>query len=87
MTSTVSLNQTASFTTAFEALKCKECGAEYEAKAIHVCEQCFGPLEVKYNCSSKPSAGKRSKQVRIRFGAIGHFCRSQLITILMWERG
>lgn len=30
-------------------LKCKECGAEYEAKAIHVCELCFGPLEVKYN--------------------------------------
>lgn len=49
MTTTVSLNQTKSFTAAFEALKCKECGAEYEAKAIHVCEQCFGPLEVKYD--------------------------------------
>lgn len=33
----------------FEALKCKECGAEYEPKAIHVCEFCFGPLEVSYN--------------------------------------
>jgi threonine synthase len=30
-------------------LKCKECGAEYEAKATHVCEMCFGPLEVKYD--------------------------------------
>ena len=30
-------------------MKCKECGAEYETKAIHVCELCFGPLEVKYN--------------------------------------
>ncbi len=30
-------------------LKCKECGAEYQAKAIHVCELCFGPLEVTYN--------------------------------------
>ncbi len=49
MTTTVPLNQTASFTSAFEALKCKECGAEYEPKAIHVCEECFGPLEVKYN--------------------------------------
>jgi threonine synthase len=49
MTTTVPLNPTASFTTAFEALKCKECGAEYEPKAIHVCEECFGPLEVKYN--------------------------------------
>jgi threonine synthase len=36
-------------TTAFTGLKCKECGAEYEAKAIHVCELCFGPLEVKYD--------------------------------------
>ncbi|MFN3926120.1 MAG: threonine synthase [Pseudanabaenaceae cyanobacterium] len=33
----------------FHELKCKECGAEYTAKAIHVCELCFGPLEVKYN--------------------------------------
>ncbi len=33
----------------FDALKCKECGAEYEPKAIHVCEFCFGPLEVSYN--------------------------------------
>ena len=46
---TTTLNSTTSFTLAFEALKCKECGAEYEAKAIHVCEECFGPLEVKYN--------------------------------------
>ncbi|WP_448572566.1 threonine synthase [Trichothermofontia sp.] len=33
----------------FEGLRCKECGAEYEAKAIHVCELCFGPLEVTYD--------------------------------------
>lgn len=33
----------------FKALKCKECGAEYEPKAIHVCEFCFAPLEVSYN--------------------------------------
>jgi threonine synthase len=33
----------------FTHLQCKECGAEYEAKAIHVCELCFGPLEVKYD--------------------------------------
>ncbi len=33
----------------FTHLKCKECGAEYEPKAIHVCEECFGPLEVKYD--------------------------------------
>jgi threonine synthase len=33
----------------FTGLKCKECGTEYEAKAIHVCELCFGPLEVSYD--------------------------------------
>jgi threonine synthase len=36
-------------TAAFRALKCKECGEEYELKASHVCEMCFGPLEVKYD--------------------------------------
>lgn len=33
----------------FKALKCKECGTEYELKAKHVCEECFGPLEVSYD--------------------------------------
>ncbi len=33
----------------FSALRCRECGAEYEPKAIHVCEFCFGPLEVAYD--------------------------------------
>jgi threonine synthase len=35
----------------FRALKCKECGEEYELKAMHVCEFCFGPLEVAYDYS------------------------------------
>ncbi|MGB3615173.1 MAG: pyridoxal-phosphate dependent enzyme, partial [Elainellaceae cyanobacterium] len=33
----------------FTELKCKECGATYEPKALHVCEECFGPLEVNYD--------------------------------------
>ncbi len=32
-----------------KGLVCKECQREYPAKALHVCEFCFGPLEVKYN--------------------------------------
>ena len=36
----------------FKGLKCKECGTEYKAEAIHVCEMCFGPLEVNYDFSS-----------------------------------
>jgi threonine synthase len=45
------LTPTCSRTTAatFTGLKCRECGAQYEAKAIHVCEECFGPLEVAYD--------------------------------------
>jgi threonine synthase len=30
-------------------LKCRECGKEYEKAPIHVCELCFGPLEVAYD--------------------------------------
>ena len=36
-------------TATFNALRCKECGTEYELKATHVCEFCFGPLEVTYD--------------------------------------
>ncbi len=30
-------------------LKCRECGREYPKEPIHVCEFCFGPLEVSYD--------------------------------------
>ncbi len=32
-----------------EGLKCRECRREYSIGPIHVCEFCFGPLEVVYN--------------------------------------
>jgi threonine synthase len=32
-----------------KGLKCRECRKEYPAKPLHVCEFCFGPLEVDYN--------------------------------------
>jgi threonine synthase len=31
------------------ALACRECGREVEVAAVHVCELCFGPLEVVYD--------------------------------------
>ena len=31
-----------------KGLKCRECGQEYPKKPLHVCETCFGPLEVDY---------------------------------------
>jgi len=30
-------------------LRCRECGRTYAAEALHVCEFCFGPLEVAYD--------------------------------------
>ena len=30
-------------------LKCRECGEKYPKEPLHVCEFCFGPLEVDYN--------------------------------------
>ena len=30
-------------------LKCRECGQEYPISPLHVCENCFGPLEVGYD--------------------------------------
>ena len=35
-----------------EGLKCRECGREYAVEPIHVCEFCFGPLEVIYDYKS-----------------------------------
>ena len=35
--------------TTTDALRCRECARTYEPKAIHVCEFCFGPLEVQFN--------------------------------------
>ncbi len=32
-----------------KCLKCKECGREYPIEPIHVCEFCFGPLEIEYD--------------------------------------
>jgi threonine synthase len=31
------------------SLRCRECGHDYPLKALHVCEFCFGPLEVAYD--------------------------------------
>jgi threonine synthase len=33
-------------------LKCRECGREYPPVKIHVCEDCFGPLDVVYDYDS-----------------------------------
>jgi threonine synthase len=32
-----------------QGLRCRECGTDYPHEALHVCDQCFGPLEVVYD--------------------------------------
>jgi threonine synthase len=41
------------------ALKCRECGREYPIAPIHVCEFCFGPLEVAYDYEAMRAAVSR----------------------------
>jgi len=43
------------------ALKCRECGQEYDIAPEHVCEFCFGPLEVAYNYDKL--AGKFTREL------------------------
>lgn len=35
--------------TSVQGLACRECGRSYPAEALHVCDFCFGPLEVVYD--------------------------------------
>src|SRR5215204_865979 len=43
------------------ALACKECGTEYELEARYVCEECFGPLEVRYELASLDADGAKRR--------------------------
>ena len=43
------------------ALKCKECGREFDVGALHVCEFCFGPLEAAYDYDVIKSRVSRQK--------------------------
>jgi threonine synthase len=49
-----------------EALRCKECKTEYPLEARYVCEQCFGPLEVRY--SSRDGLDATEVKRRIQAG-------------------
>ena len=54
-----------------KGLKCRECGRIYDLAAIHVCDFCFGPLEVDYDYEAigkwkadlTPISGKNSRKV------------------------
>jgi len=42
-----------------DGLRCRECGRSYPAEALHVCEFCFGPLEVAYDYDAVRAAMTR----------------------------
>ena len=42
-------------------LTCRECGRPYPAEALHVCEYCFGPLEVRYDYEAIRAAVSRDR--------------------------
>ena len=48
-----------------KGLKCRECGKAYPAEPLHVCEFCFGPLEVDYDYAA---IGKVISRERISQG-------------------
>jgi threonine synthase len=39
-------------------LACRECGADYPQQPVHVCEACFGPLEVRYDYDEQGRIGR-----------------------------
>jgi threonine synthase len=43
-----------------QGLRCRECGHGFPAEALHVCEWCFGPLEVVYDYEGIAAATSRA---------------------------
>jgi threonine synthase len=54
-----------------EGLRCRECARTYPAEALHVCEWCFGPLEVVYDYEAIAATTSRE---RIAAGPMPTFC-------------
>jgi threonine synthase len=44
-----------------EGLRCRECARTYPAEALHVCEWCFGPLEVVYDYGAIAATTSRER--------------------------
>jgi len=42
-------------------LRCRECGRSYPAEALHVCDFCFGPLEVTYDYEGIAASVSRAR--------------------------
>jgi threonine synthase len=44
-----------------KGLECRECGQQYPKKPLHVCEACFGPLEIVYDYNAIKQSISREK--------------------------
>lgn len=44
-----------------KGLECRECGQDYPKEPLHVCETCFGPLEIVYDYDAIAKAISREK--------------------------
>lgn len=44
-----------------QGLQCRECGQEYSTAPVHVCENCFGPLEIVYDFAAIRRSLSREK--------------------------
>src|SRR5438105_8211879 len=51
-------------TSRIRGLQCRECGQLYAAEARHVCELCFGPLEVAYDYAAVRASISRESIAR-----------------------
>ena len=59
-------------------LRCRECARTYPAEALHVCEYCFGPLEVAYDYDAIASTITRE---RIAAGPLSLWRYSDLLPV------
>jgi threonine synthase len=65
-------------------LKCRECGRSYPSSPIHVCEFCFGPLEVDYDYAAIRA---RVSRARIEAGPRSIWRYADLLPVEMGADG
>jgi threonine synthase len=68
-----------------ESLRCKECQTEYPLDARYVCEQCFGPLEVRY--ATRTDADPAELKRRIQAGPHSLWRYSDFLPVQAPPRG
>lgn len=44
-----------------QGLECRECKQQYPNQPIHVCDNCFGPLDIRYDYDGIKQAISRNK--------------------------